>query len=86
MEWFENLLAFLAVIIELVLGALIFFAIILVAHFLDVAIASLGDPSGSMIYWVSKCGTAFLLFADCVIGLFFVTRGIRNAWRATWGS
>jgi hypothetical protein len=49
------------------------------------AIARLDDPQGSIIYWVSKGGVIFLLLADCVIGFFFVTRGIRNAWLATWG-
>jgi hypothetical protein len=84
-EWRDNFLAFIAIITELLLGTLLFFIIIFLAHYLELAIARLDDPQGSIIYWVSKGGVIFLLLAECVIGFFFVTRGIRNAWLATWG-
>jgi hypothetical protein len=85
-EWLNNLLAFVAVVLEFILGSAVFFAIVYIAHILEVAINSLHDPKGSMVYWVSQCGEIFLLCADSVIGIFFVTRGIRNAWQATWGT
>jgi len=52
-EWLNNLLAFVAVVLEFILGSSVFFAIIYVAHILEGAINSLHDPEGSMVYWVS---------------------------------
>jgi hypothetical protein len=82
----NNVLAFLAIIIELLLGAIVFYVIVFLAHILQLAIVSLGEPQGSIIYLVSRGGEIFLLLADCVIGLLFVTNGVRKAWLATWGS
>jgi hypothetical protein len=82
----DNTLAFLAITLELVLGAAVFYVIIHFAHYLEQDIASMNETAGSVLYYVENGGEIFFLGADCLIGLFFVTRGIRNAWNATWGS
>ncbi|HXR34457.1 MAG TPA: hypothetical protein VN754_00820 [Candidatus Binataceae bacterium] len=79
----ETFLAFLTIILELVLGALIFYVIIHVAHYLEQDIASMNDPNGSALYYVEKFGEIAFLIADCLIALFFVIRGIKNAWNVT---
>ena len=47
-EWRDNFLAFIAIITELLLGTLLFFIIIFLAHYLELAIARLDDPQGSI--------------------------------------
>ena len=84
-EWLENLSAFISVILEFVLGAAIFYVIIHIAHYLEQDIASMHDTNGSALYYVEKFGEIIFLVADCLIALFFVTRGIMNAWKATLG-
>ena len=85
MEWRQNFLAFLAVVVEFILGAAVFYLIILVAYALQYAIAFLHEPEDSFLYIVARGGKIVLLITDCLIGTLFVTSGIRNAWRATWG-
>lgn len=84
-EWLENLLAFISVMLEFVLGAVIFYVIIHIAHYLEQDIASMGETNGSALYYVEKFGEITFLAADCLIALFFVVRGIKNAWKATLG-
>ena len=84
-EWLENFLAFVSVILEFVLGATIFYAIIHIAHYLEQDIASMHETTGSALYSVEKSGEIIFLITDGLIALFFVTRGIKNAWKATWG-
>ncbi len=85
-QLWETFLAFISIILELVFGAAIFYVIIHMTHYLERDIASMQDPSGSALYYVEKFGEIVFLFADCLIALFFVIRGIKNAWNATMGS
>jgi hypothetical protein len=84
-EWLENILAFVSIMLEFVLGAVIFYAIMHIAHYLEQDVASMHETNGSPLYYVGNFGEIVFLFADCLIALLFVTRGIRNAWKATWG-
>jgi len=84
-QLWETLLAFISIILELVLGAALFYVIIHITHYLERDIASMQDPSGSALYYVEKFGEIIFLAADCLIALFFVIRGIKNAWNATMG-
>jgi hypothetical protein len=84
-EWLENFLAFVSIILEFVLGAAVFYVIIHITHYLEQDIASMHETSGSPLYYVGNFGEIVFLIADCLIALFFVTRGIMNAWKATWG-
>jgi hypothetical protein len=59
---------------------------LLAAFLLEVAVGYFHEPVGSFLYIVAKGGEAVLLIADCLIAIFFVTRGIKNAWNATWGA
>jgi hypothetical protein len=77
-QLWETTLAFISIILELVLGAAIFYVIIHIAHYLERDIASMQDPSGSAVYYVEKFGEIIFLAADCVIALFFVIRGIKR--------
>jgi hypothetical protein len=43
------------------------------------------ETTGSALYSVEKSGEIIFLITDGLIALFFVTRGIKNAWKATWG-
>jgi hypothetical protein len=43
----------------------------------------MNDPNGSALYYVEKFGEIAFLIADCLIALFFVIRGIKNAWNVT---
>jgi hypothetical protein len=52
----ETFLAFVTILLELVLGASLFYIIIHVAHYLEYDIASMNDPSGSALYYVETFG------------------------------
>jgi hypothetical protein len=75
----ETFLAFLTIVMELVLGAAIFYVIIHVVHYLEKDIVLMNDPSGTALYYVERFGEIIFLAADCLIALFFVIRGIKNA-------
>jgi hypothetical protein len=81
----DTFLAFISIILELVFGAVIFYVIIHITHYLERDIRSMQDPSGSALYYVEKFGEITFLAADCLIALFFVIRGIKNAFKATMG-
>ena len=82
-QMLETFLAFISIILELVFGAVIFYVIIHIAHYLERDIASMQDPSGTALYYVETFGEITFLAVDCVIALLFVIRGIRDAWNAT---
>jgi len=82
----EQILAFLAILLELLFGTLLFFIIIYAAHLLEWGISLLHEPKDSFIGITAHVGEIALLIADCIIGIIFVTRGILNAWNATWGA
>jgi hypothetical protein len=84
-ELAANILAFGSVLLELILGAVIFYVIIHLAHYIEQDIASMHETTGSALYYVERFGEIAFLIADCLIALFFVTRGMKNAWKATWG-
>jgi hypothetical protein len=77
--------AFLAIAVEITLATVLFFLILGIAHVAERYVASMNDPEGSALYYVGKAGEYVLLGVDCVIGLLFVSRGIVNAWKETWG-
>jgi hypothetical protein len=56
-----------------------------ITRYLEQDIASMHETNGSPLYYVGNFGEIVFLIADCLIALFFVTRGIMNAWKATWG-
>jgi hypothetical protein len=74
-EWRQTLL-------EFVLGAAVFFFIIVVAHFVRLLIGSLDDTDDIALHITVHYGEIVLLVADCLIGLMFVARGLKNAWKA----
>lgn len=79
----DTFFAFITIMLELVLGAALFYVIIHVAHYLEEDIARMNDPTGTALYYVERFGEVVFLLADCVIAVFFVIRGIKNAWNAT---
>lgn len=81
----ENFKVFLSILAEVFLATVLFFLIIFVAHWLKVFLDFLGEPEDSLIYGVGKAGEIVLLGADCLIGIFFASRGVYKAWQETWG-
>jgi hypothetical protein len=80
-EWRQTLLTFVSVIVEFVLGAVVFFGIIFVAHWLKRAIGPLDSPDDAFLHATVHYGEIVLLVADCLIGLYVCGEGLKNAWK-----
>jgi hypothetical protein len=81
----SQILVFFGICVEIGLAAALFYFILFVEGLLGGFSARSAD-SDVVLYWFGYFFKIFLLLADGVVMILFVTRGVHEAWVDTWGS
>jgi TRAP-type C4-dicarboxylate transport system permease large subunit len=81
----ERFYLFVALLVEILLGTLLGFVILTLAHYVEQDINSMNDKTGSFQYYVQNFVEAVLLLGHVVIVVLFVAYGSKQAWQATFG-
>lgn len=81
----ERFYLFVALLVEILLGTLLGFVILTLAHYVEQDSNSMNDKTGSFQYYVQNFVEAVLLLGDVVIVVLFVAYGSKQAWQAIFG-
>ena len=79
-----SLLRLIGICVEIGLAAALFFFILFVERLLG-GFSNRSPDSDVVLYWFGYCAKLLLLVADGIVMILFVSRGVREAWRETWG-
>ena len=81
----SQIFLFFGICVEIGLAAALFYFIVFIERLLGGFSARSADTD-VVLYWFGYFFKLFLLVADGLVMIFFVSRGVREAWIDTWGS